>query len=193
MYFYAMFAKNKLKPLPGRLLVAEPYLHDSHFKRAVVLLVEHNEKGSVGFILNKPLEFNVADAINNFPAFDSKACYGGPVHGDQLYFVHTLGTKIKDSIPIGNGLFWLGNFEEVKLLILANLIDSSQIIFFVGYAGWEVGQLEKEILEKSWFVSNSDHALIFKTDSSAMWTETVKKMGKSFAQMVNFPKDPSMN
>lgn len=51
----------------------------------------------------------------------------------------------------------------------------------------------KEILEKSWFVSNSDHALIFKTDSSAMWTETVKKMGKSFAQMVNFPKDPSMN
>jgi len=58
---------------------------------------------------------------------------------------------------------------------------SSQIIFFVGYAGWQVG------------VSNSDHAIIFKTDSSAMWTETVKKMGKEFAQMVNFPKDPWMN
>ncbi|HET6990000.1 MAG TPA: YqgE/AlgH family protein, partial [Bacteroidia bacterium] len=65
--------------------------------------------------------------------------------------------------------------------------------FFIGYAGWEPGQLEKELAEKSWFVSRSNIDLIYSVDSSAMWTEAVKKMGDAFAPMANFPEDPSMN
>ncbi len=188
-----MFAVNKLKPVAGRLLIAEPFLHDDYFRRAVVLIAEHNEKGTVGFILNKPLDITITEAIPDFPAFDKFSFFGGPVQRDQLYFIHTMGEKIEGSFPIGNGLFWLGNFEQVKQLIADRKITSSEIRFFIGYAGWEPGQLEKELKEKSWFVANVDPDIIFNVDSSAMWTEVVKQMGEAFAPMANFPEDPSMN
>lgn len=188
-----MFATNRLKPLPGRLLISEPFLHDDYFRRAVVLIAEHNEKGTVGFILNKPLDITVTEAIPDFPEYDKFSFFGGPVQRDQLYFIHTLGEKIEGSFPIGGGLFWLGDFDRVKILIAKKEISASEIRFFIGYAGWEPGQLEKELKEKAWFVSKADHEIIFNVDAAAMWTEAVKKMGNAFAPMANFPEDPSMN
>ncbi len=188
-----MFAENKLKPVAGRLLIAEPFLHDSYFRRAVVLLAEHSDKGSVGFILNKPLDILVQEAIPDFPEYGNYSYFGGPVQRDQLYFIHTLGERIEGSFPIGNGLYWLGDFDQVKDLISKKEIGHDEIRFFIGYAGWEAGQLDKELEDKSWFVSRADSRLIFNVDPSAMWTEAVKGMGQAFAPMANFPEDPSMN
>jgi putative transcriptional regulator len=188
-----MFAENKLKPAAGRLLIAEPFLHDDHFRRAVVLIAEHNEKGTVGFILNKPLEITVKDAIPDFPEYENLSYFGGPVQRDQLYFIHTAGEKIEGSYPIGNGLYWLGDFDQVKILIEQKKIAPNEIRFFIGYAGWEPGQLEKELESKSWFVSKSDTGIIFDVDPDKMWTTAVKKMGDAFAPMANFPEDPSLN
>lgn len=188
-----MFAQNKLKPAAGRLLIAEPFLHDDYFRRAVVLIAEHNEKGTVGFILNKPLEITVQQAIPEFPEYDKLSFFGGPVQRDQLYFIHTAGEKIEDSFPIGNGLFWLGDFEKVKSLIRKKEITDNEIRFFIGYAGWEAGQLDKELESKSWFVSKPDKEIIFHVDPTEMWTTAVKKMGDAFAPMANFPEDPSLN
>jgi putative transcriptional regulator len=188
-----MFAENKLKPAAGRLLIAEPFLHDDYFRRAVVLIAEHNEKGTVGFILNKPLEITVQEAVPEFPKYDQLSFFGGPVQRDQLYFIHTIGEKIEDSFPIGNGIYWLGDFEKVKSMIEKREISENQIRFFIGYAGWEPGQLEKELESKSWFVSKPDNDIIFKADPGVMWTAAVKKMGDAFAPMANFPEDPSLN
>lgn len=188
-----MFAENKLQPVAGRLLIAEPFLHDDYFRRAVILIAEHNEKGTVGFILNKPLDILVTEAIPDFPEFDKFSFFGGPVQRDQLYFIHTLGDKIDGSFPIGNGLYWLGDFDQVKEMIERKEITGEEIRFFIGYAGWEPGQLDKELKEKSWFVSEADNQLIFNVDASVLWTEAVKKMGNAFAPMANFPEDPSMN
>ncbi len=188
-----MFAENKLKPIAGRLLIAEPFLHDDYFRRCVILIAEHNEKGTVGFILNKPLEITVQEAIPEFPKYELPAFFGGPVQRDQLYFVHTIGEEIPESFSIGNGLYWLGDFEKVKGMIERNEIRENQIRFFIGYAGWEPGQLDKELEDKSWFVSKADSDLIFNVAPDAMWTAAVKKMGTAFAPMANFPEDPSMN
>ncbi|CAN5902444.1 YqgE/AlgH family protein [soil metagenome] len=188
-----MFAENKLNPAAGRLLIAEPFLHDDYFRRAVVLIAEHNEKGTVGFILNKPLEITVQNAIPEFPEYEKLSYFGGPVQRDQLYFIHTIGDKIDGSFSIGNGLYWLGDFEKVKNLIEKKEISDDQIRFFIGYAGWEPGQLDKELKSKSWFVSKPDKEIIFNVDSSEMWTAAVKKMGNAFAPMANFPEDPSLN
>lgn len=188
-----MFAENKLNPRAGRLLIAEPFLQDSFFRRAVVLVAEHGEKGSVGFILNKPLDIQVQEAIPDFPEYDGLALFGGPVQRDQLYYIHTLGEKIEGSLPIGNNLWWLGDFEQVKTLISNKEIGANEIRFFIGYSGWEAGQLEKELNEKSWFVSKTDLDLIFSPTADTMWTDAVKKMGKSFEPMANFPEDPSLN
>ncbi|MDQ3111351.1 MAG: YqgE/AlgH family protein [Bacteroidota bacterium] len=188
-----MFAENKLKPAAGRLLIAEPFLHDDYFRRAVVLIAEHNEKGTVGFILNKPLEISVQEAVPEFPKYDHLSFFGGPVQRDQLYFIHTAGEKIKDSFPIGNGIYWLGDFDKVKSLVEKKEITNNDIRFFIGYAGWEPGQLDKELESKSWFVSKPDNEIIFNVDPEKMWTAAVKKMGNAFAPMANFPEDPSLN
>lgn len=188
-----MFAENKLEPKAGRLLIAEPFLDDGFFRRSVVLLTEHGEKGSVGFILNRPLDVMVHDAVPDFPDFSRPALLGGPVQRDQLYFIHTLGDRIKDSMPVAKGLWWLGDFSQVKKLIAEKEIGENEIRFFIGYAGWEPGQLQKEMDEKSWFVSHPDLDLIFTPKAETLWPDAVKKMGTAYAPMVNFPQDPSLN
>ncbi|CAN5348604.1 YqgE/AlgH family protein [soil metagenome] len=188
-----MFAENKLKPATGRLLIAEPFLHDDYFRRCVILITEHNEKGTIGFILNKPLEVMVHEAVPEFPDYENPAFFGGPVQRDQLYFIHTSGALIDESVPVTKNIFWQGDFECVKSLIANKTISEKQIRFFIGYAGWEPGQLEREIEEKSWFVSKTDSELIFDVAPALLWTTAVKKMGAAFAPMANFPEDPTMN
>lgn len=188
-----VFPENKLLPRTGRILLSEPFLGDGYFRRAVVLLVEHNDKGSVGFILNKPLEISVEEALPGFPPFDFNAMFGGPVQRDQLYFIHTLGDKIKDSIPIADGLWWQGDFEQVKRMMEKKEIGVNEMRFFIGYSGWEKGQLKSEMEEKSWYVSKAELDMIFSPDPESMWTEAVKKMGDEYKLMADFPEDPSLN
>ncbi|MFM7725756.1 MAG: YqgE/AlgH family protein, partial [Flavobacteriales bacterium] len=74
------------EPCVGRLLVSEPFLMDSYFKRTVILLGEHGEDGTVGFILNKPTDLTLNDALEDFPPFDAQLYFGGPVQTDTIHF-----------------------------------------------------------------------------------------------------------
>jgi putative transcriptional regulator len=188
-----MFAENKLQPQPGRILIAEPFLQDGYFKRSVVLLAEHNEKGTVGFILNRPLDFGIDEMIPDFTDGRWKALLGGPVQRDQLFYIHTLGEKIPDSILIAPGLWWLGNFEMVRQMIAEKEIGVNEIRFFVGYSGWEKNQLDTEMKEKAWFISRTKLDFIFSEKPETMWEEGLKNMGASFAQMTKFPENPNLN
>ena len=80
---YTINSLNKLLPKKGRLLLAEPFMEDSYFKRAVVLLTEYNKEGAFGFILNKPLELTINKVIPEFPKFDSRIFTGGKVQPDN--------------------------------------------------------------------------------------------------------------
>lgn len=185
--------ENILEPKQGRLLIAEPFLNDGYFKRAVILLAEHNQQGSLGFILNRPMELKMNEAIEDFPAYEQRLYLGGPVQRDQLYYIHTLGDRIEDSLQISKNLWWSGNFETVKEMIRNKTISSAQLRFFVGYSGWEPGQLQREMEEKSWYVARSSTELIFSGSADILWKKTVKSMGKPFSMMVNFPLDPTLN
>ncbi|TND08441.1 MAG: putative transcriptional regulator [Bacteroidetes bacterium] len=185
--------ENKLEPKQGRLLIAEPFLNDGYFKRAVVLLVEHNKQGSLGFMLNRPMEITINEALPDFPEYSSSLYLGGPVQRDQLFYIHALGDKIEGSLPIGKNLWWNGSFDTIREMIANKTITPNQLRFFVGYSGWEPGQLQKEMEEKSWYVAKSTPELIFSEDDGKLWTNAVKSMGKPFSVMVNFPEDPSLN
>ena len=139
-----------LKPTKGRLLVSVPFMNDFYFGRSVVLLTEHNEDGSVGFILNKPLETKIGNAITDFPDFKGNIYMGGPVEKSSLFYIHTLGNLVKDSIEVFKGLYWGGNFNTIKKLIETGIMNEDDIRFFVGYSGWGKNQLERELVEKSW-------------------------------------------
>ncbi|HEU4718451.1 MAG TPA: YqgE/AlgH family protein [Bacteroidia bacterium] len=188
-----LFPANKIKPAQGRLLVSEPFLHDDYFRRSVLLIAEHNEKGTVGFILNKPLDVTLQEAVPGFPEFSGTAFFGGPVQRDQLYYVHTLGNVIPDSVQISPGLWWLGDFDKVKEMMRRKEIGEKEIRFFIGYAGWEEGQLSRELGERSWYVSRGDREVVFSDAHETLWTETVKSMGSEYSLIVNYPEDPSMN
>jgi putative transcriptional regulator len=189
----SMFKENRLELKQGRLLVAEPFMNDNYFRRAVVVIAELNDKGTVGFILNKPVEMFVHEVIPDFPLTEHRIHFGGPVQRDQLFYIHTLGDKIANSIPIGPGLWWLGDFEQVRMMVEKREIGQKEIRFFIGYSGWEAGQIEGEMEKKSWFVSKINRDLVFDVDSKNLWGNAVKSLGKEFEHMRNFPEDPALN
>ncbi|HET7361629.1 MAG TPA: YqgE/AlgH family protein, partial [Salinimicrobium sp.] len=111
-----------LKPTKGNLLVAEPsIIGDISFNRSVVLLADHTENGSIGFILNKAFDFSLKDLISELKN-DFKVFNGGPVEQDNLYFIHNVPNLVPNSIEIASGIYWGGDFEVVKELINKDLI-----------------------------------------------------------------------
>jgi len=184
---------NNIKPTRGKILISEPFLVDYYFKRSVVLLAEHNEEGSFGLIINKPVDLRLSDIVKDFPSFDTPVYLGGPVKTDSLYFIHTMGNEIENSLEISEGLFWGGDIEIVKELITIGRIDPKEIKFFVGYSGWVSKQLEGELARNSWLVANIKAKDVMEANPDKMWKKTVKNLGGDYAYWTNFPSDPTMN
>jgi putative transcriptional regulator len=185
--------KNKIKPEKGRLLISEPYLPDPNFERTVVLLCEHNEEGSFGFILNKPSLLQVSEVMDELQNFEHELYVGGPVQQDTLHFIHC-DSKIEDGATVTNGIFWGGSFEKVLVLADTFQLDPLLIKFFLGYSGWSAGQLEQELEEDSWIVCDFvSKELLFETDASLMWRKALGNMGGRFSMYANYPVDPRLN
>ena len=127
-------------PRKGDFLLSEPFMKDPSFKRAVILLCEHNQTGSFGFILNKISDFSVQELILDFPAFDAPVYLGGPVGEDTLHFLHRCGPILENSIKVRENIWWGGNFEQLKEEIRNGNIFPDDIRFFIGYSGWGVGR-----------------------------------------------------
>jgi putative transcriptional regulator len=190
---YKISEINYLSPEKGRLLISEPFMPDPYFKRAVVLLVEHSEKGSLGFILNKSLEFKLNNTVKDFPDFDTPIFMGGPVEPDHLFYVHTKGEEVEDSVEITPGLYWTGNFEALKNCVKERKIATNEIRFFLGYSGWDAQQLDREISEDSWIISEPEPTNILHIPPSGLWRESLLSMGNGCVSIANFPEDPSNN
>ncbi|MEK6153560.1 YqgE/AlgH family protein [Flavobacteriaceae bacterium 3-367] len=183
-----------LKPKKGKLLIAEPTLTgDVSFNRSVVLLAEHNQEGSVGFILNKPLEYDISDLITeiNIPF---QVYNGGPVEQDNLYFIHKVPHLIDNSIEISDGIYWGGDFESTIDLINNKIITNDDIRFFLGYSGWDSLQLDQELSSKSWIVvRNKYESDIIQKSTSAFWKEKMMELGGNYLLWSNSPENPSLN
>lgn len=166
----------------GLILLADPYMEDPHFRRAALLICDHHADGTLGFILNKPIGMNVTSLLQDFPEFESEVCYGGPVQTDTLHFLHTQGELIRDSVEIVKGVYWGGDFEQLKACIRQGLVQPHDIRFFVGYSGWEPDQLREEIEEKSWLLAEGELNYIFyKSHPLALWKQILEHQGGSYA------------
>ena len=178
----------------GQILIAEPsILGDVSFNRSVILLAEHNEEGSVGFILNKPLEYTISDLLLEIEA-SFKIYNGGPVEQDNLYFIHTIPNLIKNSIEISNGIYWGGDFDLTKSLINEGKINKEDIRFFLGYTGWEFNQLVAELKDNSWIVANNSHNKeILSKSSKKFWKEKITELGGDYLIWSNAPENPNLN
>lgn len=185
--------RSPLRPERGRLLVSEPYLPDPYFRRSVVLLCDHNEEGSFGFVLNRFTDLGVNDLLENLPPLGAQVAIGGPVQSSDLYYLHTLGTRVQGSLEVVDGVFMGGDYEQLRNMLSADPRLTKHVRFFVGYSGWEKDQLNKELEERSWLVSAGTKQRIMDVRSTDLWGDTLRDMGRSFAPLANFPDDPTLN
>lgn len=184
---------NSLRPKQGRVLVAEPLTDEFYFGRSVVLLVDHNEDGSFGVVMNKPTGSNLSHFIQDLEGFDVPVYVGGPVKTDSLFYVHSMGAEVPHSHEIIPGLYWGGNIDILVEMMKMNLIRKDQIRFFIGYSGWSPNQLDDELRLNTWVVSETNYRLMMKTKVEKMWNNHLQRMGPVYDLWRGFPVNPSLN
>jgi putative transcriptional regulator len=185
------FSKKKLNK--GVLLLADPFMWDPGFKRTAVLLCDYGKEGAVGFILNKPLQIPVHTLLSDFPEFEGEANYGGPVANDTLHYVHNIGHILDESMEIGQGIYWGGNFNQLKALIKQGVVEQHNIQFFVGYAGWTTGQLEEEIEVKSWIQAPFHADYLIGQPKNDLWKHAMSSLGPAFSILAEIPENFNWN
>ena len=185
---------NSLEPKQGNILISEPLMNDFHFGRSVVLLIDHEEsEGTFGVIINKTLNASVSQIVDIFPDFEAAVYLGGPVADNQLFFIHTLGDLIPDSSPILDGLYWGGNAETLRTLISTGIANESNTRFYLGYAGWDSGQLVDELVRNSWLIGSITAEQLFSIPEEVMWQTFVNQLGSPYAMWGRFPKNVEDN
>lgn len=185
---------NNIKPKTGRLLISEPFMADPNFKRSVVLLTECGAEGTVGYILNQVGNLLLKDIVPEMPEANNFIYYGGPVATDTLHFIHRCYDKLQSGVPIGDDLFWGGDYETLKTLINTHAVEADEVKFFIGYSGWGEGQLVAELEQNAWMVSDIPFVdLIFKNDDEQLWRDVIVNLGPKYAHVSKFPSDPNLN
>lgn len=185
---------NQALPKAGDILLSEPFLDDPYFGRKVVLLCEHNDEGSFGFVLNNFVDIDVDEVMDELPKLNTRISVGGPVKNGNLYYLHTR-KDIADSIPVVDGVHMGGDFEQIQSMLKEGGLKSHEIRFFIGYSGWSPAQLQEEIRSRSWFVADASQTDIMRTDeeNEAFWKRLISDMGDGFTHIANAPNDPSLN
>jgi putative transcriptional regulator len=185
--------KNKIAPEKGRLLISEPFLPDPNFERTVVLLCEHNDEGSFGFVLNKPSLLKVKEVLEDVLSLDTTVYVGGPVQQDTLHFIHRNST-VESAVEIASNVNWGGDFETIVTMCDTSQLPATDIRFFLGYSGWGPGQLNAELEQDSWIVCDFiNEQLLFDTDPQVMWRKALESMGGKYSVISNYPTDPRLN
>lgn len=189
-----MSRMTEVSSLTGRLLVATPALADPNFDRAVVLLLDHDEEGSLGVVLNRPTPVGVGDILESWGglAGDPGVVFqGGPVSLDSA-----LGLAVipGDEGPLGwrrvHGAIGLVDLETPPEL-LARALGSLRI--FAGYAGWGPGQLEDELTEGAWYVVESEPGDVSSPRPESLWRAVLRRQRSELAMVATYPDDPSLN
>ncbi|PWJ40223.1 YqgE/AlgH family protein [Sediminitomix flava] len=176
----------------GDILLAEPFMTDPNFERAVVLVCEHNEEeGSFGLVLNKPSVVQMEDISLNL-AKEHELFIGGPVEQDTLHYLHTM-SDVKGAVKLRNGVYWGGEFEHLQFMAENGFLTTDNCRFFMGYSGWSHLQLRDELENNSWIVSHQDPSIIFKEESDTLWQSVLKNMGGKYKVLSNYPRDPRWN
>jgi putative transcriptional regulator len=153
----------------GTVLISTPSLDESIFEKTVVFITEHNEKGAMGFVINKPFP----RTLNELIEFKDSAAFplsdGGPVEREHLYFLHQRPDLIEGGVVIADSTYLGGNFRQAIAHLTNNTLSEKDIKIFIGYCGWDAQQLEGEIEEGSWLIENAGSKVVFTSQAIPLW------------------------
>lgn len=182
------------EPVKGGLLISEPFLFDPNFRRTVVLLSEHNEEGSVGFIMNRQTDLTTESIVPDLLDMDLPVYYGGPVESNTMHYIHRGEYDIPGAQRIADGLYWGGEILTLNELLVTGQMGYEDVRFFVGYSGWEPGQIKREMEQMAWWsVNRVNLDRIFTDDHDEMWANIVRGLGEAYQHLANPPEDPQWN
>jgi len=185
--------KNNEPTNKGSILISDPFSDDVYFGRSVVLICEHNEEGTFGFVLNNYIDVNLHQLDDNLPNINARISFGGPVSKENLYYIHSF-SDITNTLEIREGLYYGGDFDEITDRIKNAKNPNKEIRFFVGYSGWSVGQLDEEIKNENWITANNiSTENIIDTKLDDLWRICLEKQGQRFKLMTKFPRNPMDN
>ena len=183
------------EPKPGSALISDPFLQDPNFMRTVVFLTEHNDHGTLGFVVNQPTDIRLNKLLKDESLPAAMVYQGGPVELNTLHFLHNLGQVVPDSLQLGRGIWWGGDINEALRLLRLNPELEEHMHFYLGYSGWGEGQLRSELDDEAWVVSDIEADEIFspQEDSLWLWKKLIDKLGGKYRHLSNAPIDPQLN
>lgn len=158
----------------GTIIISAPSLQDPNFEKSVIIITEYNEKGAVGFVINKqfPRKLNELVEFSNAKPFALYA--GGPVDNENLFVLHRGAGQVPESKYLFGHVYMGGNFQLIVSGINKEILNSNDVKIFIGYCGWDAGELEAEIAEGSWKIRKPDEDIIF-TPGDLLWQQLLEQ------------------
>jgi len=168
--------------LTGQIIVSMPFLEDERFYKTVIYICAHSSEGSMGIIINKKIDYDlypdllqqlgIDKPLNNKKLFIR---YGGPVESGRGFVLHSDDIVRKETLSIDKGVALTSTAEFFDDLSKGK--GPKKSILALGYAGWQPGQLEYEILQNSWMSLSVDNSFLFDDEVSRKWSQAYKIMG----------------
>jgi len=180
-----------VESLQGQLLIASPALLDPNFRRAVVLVTEHNDEGAAGLVLNRPSPVAVAEAV---PALEvlvedgDQVWVGGPVQTDAVLVLGEFEDPDDAAVPLFGSLGFPSLDDPDEIVPV-----TSRRRVFAGYAGWGAGQLEGELERDDWILEPADADDAFTDSPDDLWRDVLRRKGGVYELVARMPEDPSLN
>ncbi|MCP9470738.1 MAG: YqgE/AlgH family protein [Nitrospira sp.] len=169
---------TQVPPAEGVLLVAHPLMDDPNFRRTVVLLVEHGPQGTVGFVLNRPSDIPLSQALPDLAAIKETGhplFIGGPVSPNRMTMLVRLTEPLPDMRRVFDGIYVGGSLELLERLVTRPK-PTEAFRVFAGMAGWAPGQLAFELRQGAWATLSPDATAIFDHDPDTLWVESLRRL-----------------
>lgn len=171
-----------MQTLQNHFLLAMPSLTDTYFERALVYVCEHSEVGSMGLIVNLPLDINLDTMLRQLKLTPPRSAslkqwvlQGGPVHPDRGFVLHSAHHGFNSSLPVSDHIMVTTSKDILE--VLGTKLAPDHWLVALGYAGWGAGQIEQELAEGSWLVVPPNPKLVFDTPVHERWHKAAVSIG----------------
>jgi putative transcriptional regulator len=182
----------------GKFLIAGKHLRDNNFFKSIVLMLEHNDEGAMGLVINRPLDVSLSEALSkhfDFPASDHYLYDGGPVEQNALLILHNSTDHDQEHVAVVPGVF-VGTSPDIFERVVQSISEddaSFRFRIFAGYSGWSAGQLESEMARGDWYAVKAKSQHVFGDDPYEVWEDVMQSFYESHRILPNQPPSPEWN
>lgn len=174
----------------GMVLISQEFWNMEELKRSVILVLEHDEEGTTGVILNKLSNLKLNQVIPNLQ-LDMPLYFGGPLQNNKIGFLHPV-KSLPGVMKICKGIYWGGNVSELISLFKKEELNARDVRFFAGFAVWKPGELCNEIMNKKWWIDNFSFEQLSAHSDYDLWA-TLLVRRKNLYGLLHYVPDPVLN